>query len=47
MILGLCRQFHKLPSEVLAEDAALIRLLEIERLGTRKAEREEVSEHGE
>lgn len=33
MILGLCREFHKLPSEVLAEDAYLLKLLEIERRG--------------
>ena len=40
--MGLCREFKKLPSEVLAEDAYLIRLLNIERLG--KPEREEVNE---
>lgn len=34
MILGLCDRFHCLPSELLAEDAALLRLLAIERLGT-------------
>jgi hypothetical protein len=34
MILGLCDRFHCLPSELLAEDAVLLRLLAIERLGT-------------
>jgi len=34
MILGLCRQFHCLPSAVLAEDASLLRLLLIEDMGT-------------
>ncbi len=34
MILGLCTRFHKLPSEVLAEDAELLQLLTIEQLGT-------------
>lgn len=32
-ILSLCRQFHKLPSEILAEDAELLQLLAIEELG--------------
>lgn len=44
MILGLCDRFHKLPSEVLAEDASLLRLLEIVELG---APRGEVNEYGE
>lgn len=34
MVLGLCRQFHCLPSALLAEDAELLRLLAIERAGT-------------
>jgi hypothetical protein len=34
LILGLCDRFHKLPSEVLAEDAYLLQLLKIEELGT-------------
>ncbi|MDX2702141.1 hypothetical protein PV350_04680 [Streptomyces sp. PA03-6a] len=34
MILGLCDRFHKLPSEVFAEDSELLHLIEIERLGT-------------
>lgn len=34
MVLGLCDRWHKLPSEVLAEDASLLRLLLIDRLGT-------------
>ena len=33
MVLGLCRQFHCLPSQLLREDARLFRWLEIERLG--------------
>lgn len=33
MILGLCRQFHKLPSEILNEDASLLRYLKIEAMG--------------
>lgn len=31
MILALCDRFHKLPSEILAEDSELFRLLEMER----------------
>jgi hypothetical protein len=41
LILSLCRQFHKLPSEVYAEDAGVLRLLRIEELGTPEAERGE------
>ncbi len=37
-MLGLCRQFHCLPSAVLAEDAYLLRLLAVEREGTRREE---------
>lgn len=33
MILGLCRQFSCLPSQLAAEDAELLSLLAIERLG--------------
>jgi len=33
-VLSLCRQFHCLPSQVLAEDAYLLRLLAIEHEGT-------------
>jgi hypothetical protein len=29
MIIGLCERFHKLPSEVMAEDAGLLRMLRI------------------
>ena len=32
-MLGLCDRFHKLPSEVLAEDAYLLKLINIEKLG--------------
>lgn len=37
-MLALCRQFHALPSAVLAEDAYLMRLLAVEREGTREEE---------
>lgn len=40
MLLALCDRFHCLPSQVLAEDAGLLRLLRIEQLG----KREEVSD---
>ena len=33
-ILELCDRFHCLPSQVMAEDAMLLKLLEIERLST-------------
>jgi hypothetical protein len=35
MILGVCDRFHVLPSQVMAEDAELLRLLRIEALGRR------------
>jgi hypothetical protein len=35
-VLGLCDRFRKLPSEVLAEEAGIIRLLRIEQLGRRR-----------
>lgn len=38
MILGLCDRWHKLPSEVRAEGASVLRLLAIERMGTPDAE---------
>ena len=34
MILGLCDRFHCLPSQVLAEDAELLRLIHIQSIGT-------------
>lgn len=34
-MIGLCDRWHKLPSEVLAEDARLMRMLDIYRLGHR------------
>jgi len=37
-ILRLCERFGCLPSELLAEDAALMRLLTIEQLGTPREE---------
>lgn len=36
MILGLCRQFHCLPSQVYAEDAELLRMLRIEAMARRE-----------
>lgn len=33
MILALCRQFHKLPSEILAEDAELLQLIQLDAIG--------------
>jgi len=41
----LCDRWHKLPSQVLAEDASVLRLLEVYRLGHRKEE-EEGGENG-
>jgi hypothetical protein len=46
LILRLCREFHKLPSEVYKEDAELIRLLLIEKMG-RRPDREEEEPDGE
>lgn len=39
LILGLCREFKKLPSEVEAESVEFLRLLQIERLGSRREQR--------
>jgi hypothetical protein len=36
----LCDRWHKLPSEVLAEDASLLQLLEIAQLGRLETEEE-------
>lgn len=38
MILGVCDRFHCLPGEALAEDAGIIRLMKIEKLGTKQEE---------
>ena len=35
-MIGLCDRWHALPSQVLAEDAALLRLLDVYRLGHRE-----------
>jgi hypothetical protein len=43
MVLSLCREFHVLPSQLLAEDAYLLKLLHIEKLG--HPEREEVEDY--
>jgi len=37
-ILGLCDRFGCLPSQLAAEDAAILRLLKIEELGVRREE---------
>jgi hypothetical protein len=37
-VLRICDRFHVLPSQVLAEDASLLRLLKIETLGTPREE---------
>jgi hypothetical protein len=42
-VLALCDRFHALPSQVLAEDAGILRLLRLEQLGGRE---EEVSTAG-
>lgn len=36
MVLALCDRFHCLPSQVMGEDAGLLRLLKIEQLGHRR-----------
>jgi hypothetical protein len=38
MILGLCDRFGCLPSQVLAEEASVLRLLRLEALGRREGE---------
>jgi hypothetical protein len=40
-VIGLCDRWHQLPSRVLAEDASVLRLLEITRLGTREDDGDE------
>jgi hypothetical protein len=35
-VLDLCATFHCLPSEILKEDAALLKMLNVRALGTRK-----------
>ena len=35
-MIGLCDRWHKLPSEVLAEDAGALRLLDVYTLGHRE-----------
>ena len=37
-MVGLCDRWHALPSQVLAEDAGLLRLLDVYRLGHREEE---------
>lgn len=40
-MIGLADRWHKLPSEVLAEDARVLRLLDIYRLGHREDSEDE------
>lgn len=40
MVLGLCRQFGKLPEEIYDADTELLRLLAIESMGTPDQEEE-------
>lgn len=35
-MIGLCDRWHKLPSEVMAEDASMLRLLHVYELGHRE-----------
>jgi hypothetical protein len=37
-ILGICKRFHCMPSQAVAEDAGILRLLRIEALGTSQEE---------
>jgi hypothetical protein len=41
LILNLCDRWHKLPSEVLAEDADVLRMLHMEEIERARIEREE------
>lgn len=34
MVIGLCRQFHCLPSQLMKEDAEFLRLVLIDHMGT-------------
>lgn len=43
MVIGLCDRWHCLPSQLLREDASLLRLLDVYRLG----HRDETAEGGE
>ncbi len=44
MILGLCERFHCLPSQILEEDASLLRLILIEQMGNPEPETPEYEE---
>lgn len=46
-MIGLCDRWHKLPSQVLAEDARLLRMLRVYQLGHREDEDEDEDEGGE
>ncbi len=43
-MVGLCERFHKLPSEVLAEDVEMLRMVRIADMGRREESEEEVIE---
>jgi hypothetical protein len=45
-VIGLCDRWHKLPSEVLAEDASVLRLLDVYQRGHRKEEEGEEGGEG-
>lgn len=38
MVIGLCERFGCLPSALMAEDASLLRMVQVEALGRREAE---------
>jgi hypothetical protein len=42
-VLGLCRQFHQLPSAIRAESVGLLRMLAVEEAGGSRPEPEEVN----
>lgn len=44
-VLGMCERFGCLPSQLYQEDADLLRLLEIERLGNQEGSRAERDRH--
>jgi len=44
-VLGLCRQFHCLPSQLEGEDIEILRLLKIEELGTPEPEETDYSDY--
>ena len=45
MIVGLCREFHCLPSQLLAEDAEFLRWIKVEKYGKPDEEVSGVEHH--